>query len=241
VLLAMVVLSEPRRRMTAQAHADRAPAEPFGETLAALFRKRAYVYLLVGLTLYFATAQGAVVFIPSFMIRNHGLSITQTGVLVGFAATIASVLSTVFGGVLSDRLSRRDAKWLTWVPAICALVALPMFEITVLVEPLWLSIAVYAIAVAATAASFPSLLTAIHAVCGTRRRAFAIAVAMGLSNLVGQSLGPFMTGAISDFFAASVGSAEGLRRGLAVVCLLYLPMGLILLAAGKYMNRDSEA
>ena len=64
---------------------------------------------------------------------------------------------------------------------------------------------------------------------------------MGLSNLVGQSLGPFMTGAISDFFAASVGSAEGLRRALAVAFLLYLPMGLILLAAGKYMHGDAEA
>jgi MFS family permease len=240
VLLAMAVLTEPRRRMPADARADQV-TETMGATLAALFGKRAYAYLLVGLTLYFATAQGAVVFIPSFMIRNHGLTIVQTGMLVGAAATIASVMSTVFGGVLSDRLSRRDAKWLSWVPAICALVAFPMFEVTVLAGPLWLAITVYAIAVSATAASFPSLLTAIHAVCGTRRRAFAIAVAMGLSNLVGQSLGPFMTGAISDFFAASHGSAEGLRRGLAVVFLLYLPMGLILLSAGKYMSRDSEA
>jgi hypothetical protein len=30
---------------------------------------------------------------------------------------------------------------------------------------------------------------------------------------------------ISDFFTASAGSAEGLRRGLAVAFLLYLPMG----------------
>ncbi len=240
-LLAMVVLSEPRRRIPAHARVALAPTEPMGDTLVALFRKRAFVYLLIGLTLYFATAQGAVVFIPSFMVRNHGLTITQTGLLVGVAATIASLLSTVFGGVLSDRLSRRDAKWLAWVPAICALIALPMFEVTVLVEPLWLAIPVYAIAVSATAASFPSLLTAIHAVCGTRRRAFAIAVAMGLSNLVGQSLGPFMTGAISDFFAGSVGPAEGLRRALAAAFVLYLPMGLILLAAGKYMSRDSEA
>jgi MFS family permease len=206
-----------------------------------LFGKRAYVYLLIGLTLYFATAQGAVVFIPSFMIRNHGLSVTQTGVLVGFAATIASVMSSLLGGVLSDRLSRRDSKWLARVPAICGFVALPMFEVTVLVRPLWLSICVYVVAVSATAASFPTLLTAIHAVCGARRRAFAIAVAMGLSNLVGQSIGPFMTGAISDFFAASVGSAEGLRRALAIVFLLYLPMGLILLGTERYMSRDSEA
>ena len=116
-----------------------------------------------------------------------------------------------------------------------------MFEVTVWAGSLWLAIPVYAIAVSATAASFPSLLTAIHAVCGTGRRAFAIAVAMGLSNLVGQSLGPFMTGAISDFFGATLGPAEGLRRGLAVAFLLYLPMGLTLLAAGKYMARDSEA
>ena len=241
VLLAMIVLSEPRKRLPAHARVDQAPTEPMVATLSALFRKRAFVYLLIGLTLYFATAQGAVVFIPSFMIRNHGLSITETGLLVGIAATIASLLSTVFGGVMSDRLSRRDAKWLSWVPGVCALVALPMFEVTVWAGSLWLAIPVYAIAVSATAASFPSLLTAIHAVCGTRRRAFAIAVAMGLSNLVGQSLGPFMTGAISDFFGATLGPAEGLRRGLAVAFLLYLPMGLTLLAAGKYMARDSEA
>jgi predicted MFS family arabinose efflux permease len=241
VALAMLVLSEPRRRLPGQATIAQTPTEPMRATLAALFRKPAYVYLLIGLTLYFATAQGAVVFIPSFMIRNHGLSITDTGKLVGVAATIASLMSTVFGGVLSDRLARRDAKWLAWVPGICALVALPMFEATVLAQSLWLAIPVYAVAVSATAASFPSLLTAIHAVCGTQRRAFAIAVAMGLSNLVGQSLGPFMTGAISDFFAGAVGSAEGLRRALAVAFLLYLPMGLILLAAGKYMHRDAEA
>ena len=47
---------------------------------------------VIGLTLYFATAQGAVVFIPSFMIRNHGLSITETGLLVGVAAAKALAL-----------------------------------------------------------------------------------------------------------------------------------------------------
>src|SRR3546814_17838516 len=57
----------------------------------------------------FATAT-ATAFIRSGIMRVHGLSVGEAGVLLGLSLGLAGALGTWFGGRFADRLARRDPR-----------------------------------------------------------------------------------------------------------------------------------
>jgi MFS family permease len=90
------------------------------------------------------------------------------------------------------------------------------------------------------ASAVPAAFTAIHVVCGSRRRAFAIAITFFFANLLGLGLGPVITGALSDAFAVAHGKAEGLRYALMASTTVLLPAGWLMLRAVRTFRADAE-
>ncbi len=234
-LLCHLVLKEPRRTV---GHSFK--AEPLSAGLGRLFAKPAYCYLLGGMVVYFSLTQGAFVFVPSHLIRTFNLTMAEVGVLYSIVATCASIGGTIIGGFLTDWLSRKDPAWAARIPAIAMLACSVLYEFALLSNTLVLTLALMAMGNALVASMLPSMFAAIHAVCGNARRALAIALALAVGNLIGQSLGPVLTGALSDSLAVNAGSAMGLRQALMIVVVLFLPGGLLLLCAARYVVRDSE-
>jgi len=234
-LLCYLVLKEPRRKL---GHSFK--AEPLSAGLGKLLAKPAYCYLLSGMVVYFSLAQGAFVFMPSYLIRSFDLTMAEVGLLYSIVATCASIGGTIIGGFVTDWLSRKDPAWAARIPAIAMLVCIPLFELAMLSNTLVLTLIILAMGLALVASMLPSMFAAIHAVCGNARRALAIALALAAGNLLGQSLGPVLTGALSDALAVGADSALGLRRALMIVFVLFLPGGLLLLCAARHLARDCE-
>ena len=88
-------------------------------------------------------------------------------------------------------------------------------------------------------ASLPASFAAIHAVCGSARRATAIAIMLFFGNLLGFGVGPVVTGALSDMFSATHGPA-GLRYALLIVMALTIPTAIITFLAARHMSADME-
>jgi MFS family permease len=55
----------------------------------------------------------------------HGTGTGEAGSWLAGIALVTGGLGTYFGGVLADRLGRRDARWNLWLPGIAILVAAP--------------------------------------------------------------------------------------------------------------------
>jgi hypothetical protein len=91
------------------------------------------------------------------------------------------------------------------------------------------------------AAVVPSMFSALHVVCGSRRRALAVAVAFFFANLIGLGLGPLVTGALSDFLAVRYGAADGLRGALMLAVMVLLPAGWLMLRAARHLGADAES
>lgn len=87
----------------------------------------------------------------------------------------------------------------------------------------------------------PSLFAGIHIICGTRRRATAIALLYFLMNSIGLGGGPVITGMLSDAFGAHYGSAMGLRIAILISLVSLLPGGLCFLLARRSMKADEES
>ena len=236
--LARIVLKEPRKALHAETlHGG---DESTVAACRALLVKPAYRSMLGALVVYFLMASGALVFIVSLMIRAHGLDVAQAGALFGAVFAIGALIGNFGGGAFADRLAARDVAWLARVGGWGMIVAIPFYELalassTVMAMLPWLLAGAIAIH-----AAVPPVFSAVHVVCGSKRRALAIALIYFFANLIGLGLGPVMTGMLSDALGAVYGPAEGLRLSLMVATGALLPAGWLMLRAARTLKADAE-
>ena len=90
-----------------------------------------YQHKIVNLVMrYVRDSYGNGNFFPSFLIRSHGLSLAQVGIILALVAGIAGAVGTFLGGFLSDRLGTQDKRWYLWVPLLgLAAGTLPYFYV----------------------------------------------------------------------------------------------------------------
>jgi MFS family permease len=192
------------------------------------------------MVLYFLVAYGAVTWFPPYMSRVLGMPLEQIGAVYGLIAAVAALFGTVVGGILTDRLARRDRRWLARWPALILILCCPIYEIGLATD----SATIFFIAAFTggfgLSASVPAMFTFLHAVCGSARRSMAVAVTYFFANLLGLGFGPLITGALSDSFSATAGP-DGLRWALMLSIAILVPCGITLALAAKALEQDMEA
>ena len=162
---------------------------------------------------------------PSFLIRIHGLTLVEAGILLGGIGTLGGLIGAIAGGVMCDRLVRRDRRWQLWLPALGALGSAPMMLAFILwPESHFWEIAGMKVPVAAVFMLFGGIVSslwigptyaAIQSVAPDSLRTQASALFLFAFNLVGLGLGPLVVGIASDLLQESYG-VYGLRYALAV-------------------------
>jgi MFS family permease len=80
---------------------------------------------------------------------------------------------------------------------------------------------------------------AIHVVCGSRRRATAIAIVLFAGTLLGGGLGPLATGALSDLFRSRY-PVDGLRYALMITSGVLAPCSILFWIFGYAIPSDRE-
>lgn len=241
MLLAFVsrsTLKEPR--LIPEYAVAREAFEAVHVSMGRLKAKPSYRNIVYALVLYYLMAYGALVFTVSLMIRVHGLSVAEAGGLFGGLMALGAVVGYIGGGKIIDRLARRDADAIARLAGLLLLLSLPLYvgafllgNVTAMVMVLLLGSIVLAIAVLA-------IFSALHIVCGSKRRAMAVALAFFFANLVGLTAGPLITGALSDYLGAIYGPADGLRYALILMCLTFVPAAAFMQRASKHIKVDAE-
>lgn len=233
------LLAEPRTTLGFPGRA--AQGEALGAAVRTLFGKRSYVDVTISFVLYSLVAYGALTFTISFMIRVHGMTIAQAGSTFGSLSALAALVGTLGGGFLADRLAARDIAWVARLPGYGMLVSFPLYVYAWLTPSIALMNVAFIVAGTLLSAVIPPIFSALHIVCGSKRRATAAAIAGFAANLVGLGLGPLITGALSDLIAQSLGPAEGLRYALLIATTGFLPCGWFMLHAARHLETDAEA
>lgn len=236
-ILTYAVLDEPRRDSLAAA----APSESFLAALRMLVRKPSFVLLLCGISTYFVIAGGEAVFFISFIIRRYGLSVSDAGGMYSVVATISALVGTLFGTTIVNRMVAKDERWSCWLPAAAMLAAWPIYELVMIVQSLHLVLVLQAMAGTILIGAAPPMFNAIHIVCGSKRRATAVALMFFFINLIGQGLGPVLVGALSDWLAVGESSPDSIAGALMIVYVLFAPGAFFLLRASRSLLADRES
>lgn len=196
-LLVWRTVTEPPRGYTDPASLQGLERAGFGEALKVLLKKPAYVHVVIGATVAsfvgYATAQ----FTTSFLIRTHGLTIQDASLLFGVILGLMAGIGVFGSGWLSDKLSARYPKALSWFPFIGLALSVPLYVFGYMASNLWYAMP----ALMAAAALHYAYLGPMYAVSGgvadSRMRATAVAITLFVVNLLGYGLGPPLIGVLS--------------------------------------------
>jgi MFS family permease len=213
LLLRFTVREPPRGFAEKVKKVDDAPT--MLETGKLLMQRKSFRHMAIAAGLHAFIGYGAANFAPLFWTQNHGLTL---GILGTWSAVwgIFGALGTFLGGVTTDKLINRDARWYLWVPALSTIITLPF------------SLTIYSIGHTGFAiflAFFPAVtfnmylapnLALAHGLVGLRMRAMSSAVLFFILNIIGLGLGPLVVGAVSDFLEPSVGN-DNVRYALIIV------------------------
>jgi MFS family permease len=104
--------------------------------------------------------------------------------------------------MLTDRLARRDQRWIVWAPAIGLLLSAPLYVAGFLAPTKQTAMAILLAPPALQYIYLGPTMGLMHNMVTPRMRATATALLYLSVNLFGMGLGPTITGLLSDRFAA---------------------------------------
>jgi predicted MFS family arabinose efflux permease len=224
ILLGVVLLftiKEPQRgRYDAQGDSNR-QSDNMRTTLASLLGNKVYVRISVSFALLTMVGYAMAIWMAPIMLRNFDVSIGKVGLYLGCAYFIGGIPGPIIGGYLTDYLVKFDERWRAWLPAGAIIGVVIAYGFCLSATSLWGFLGFFSLAyflfMLPQAPSTSLLQNSVH----SSQRALAVAFAFLINNLLGQALGPFLIGMMSDSLNAEYGTKS----------LNYSVMGLCVCAA----------
>lgn len=221
VVLTLVVaatLREPTRGAVDGTTAPAPPTESTWQALSFLLAIPSYRHLVTAMALVQFAATALLNWLPSLLDRTHGLSPDRSGLPIALIVIVAGLIGTlVIGGLLTDRLARRDLRWVPMVAAFGS-VAMGLGALaTALAPTLPLLFAAYFVSAVGSLCFLAPSLTMTQTLAPIHLRATSGALALMIANLFGLGLGAPTIGFISDLLEPALGA------GSLAAALLVLP------------------
>ncbi len=212
-LVLVLTVREPLRQATA-AHASPAAGVRQPGAVAAIWAEPVTRWLVIGVAFTLLAAYSFGAWNIALMVRHHGLSLQQAGWISG-ASAISSITGSLVSGALTDRMVRRNLRWQMGVPLVGLVLSLLSGVAYLLLPAGTLPIATVLMVLFAFFLPWwaaPSY-AAISIVTPNQRRATANSMVLLAGAIVGNGLGPILTGWLSDVLNASLGG-DGLRYAM---------------------------
>ena len=211
-LVLVLTVREPLRQATAHA----SPAAGVGQpgAVAAIWAEPVTRWLVIGVAFTLLAAYSFGAWNIALMVRHHGLSLQQAGWISG-ASALSSITGSLVSGALTDRMVHRDLRWQMGVPLVGLVLSLVSGVAYLLLPAGTLPIATVLMVLFAFFLPWwaaPSY-AAISIVTPSQRRATANSMVLLAGAIVGNGLGPILTGWLSDVLNASLGG-DGLRYAM---------------------------
>ena len=211
----------------------------FGETLALLRSRRSFWYIALGCAMTSFVSYGNGNFFPSFLIRNHGMSIADVGLVLSLVAGVSGAIGTFAGGYMADKLILHDLRWYAWVPLLGGVLAFAPYFYVVLGENTTSILTVlFFVSIVNSLYLGPSIAVS-HAMVPPRMRAITSAVLFFVLNMIGLGLGPFLTGLVSDLLQPISGD-NNLRHAMLITATLGLTGILMFYLASRNLIKDLD-
>jgi predicted MFS family arabinose efflux permease len=198
-------------------------------------------------------------FLASFLIRYHGVSLSQAGLISMSVYGLSGVFGLFVGGIAADALYRRRSDGRLLVATISIVICAPFMFLSLL-RPAG-DVMGFALlmgtGVGVMYAYYATVYSTIQDIVEPALRGTAMALYFGAMYLAGASLGPLGTGMISDYFTAQAATAAGvtdhtmkalepfraagLHSAMYAIPIFAVLLAIVLFAASRTVKRDIDA
>ena len=218
---------------------EKTQAPPVAEVLSFMFRRASFVHLSLAAALHSTVWYASGAFNNAFFQRSHGMTALQAGSWISLFSAIGGA-GTFIGGYLADRLSKRgDRRWYLWVPGIATFLCVPFQFVAYLSPDLGLVLPMFGLMTFMAAVFFGPSFAMTQAIATLRMRSVATSLLLLVQTLIGQGIGPWLAGYISDQLAPSIGRSS-LRYSLVIVGLVNVWAALHYLIGARTLRQDLE-
>lgn len=242
-LLVLLTVREPARGHAENlgGDADRRPAPSIGGVFRYLWQRTAFRHLCLAAGLHSVVWYAGSQLNASFFQRSHGMTSQQAGAWLAAMAGVGT-LGTFLGGYLADRLSvwRGDRRWYLWLPGIATLAMVPFQFSSYLTNAHWPLALSFAIMTVLASFFFGPSFAMTQGLATLRMRAMATSILLLVQTLIGQGIGPFLAGEISEHLLPTYGK-DSLRYALVAVGLVNLWAALHYFRGARTLREDLDA
>ena len=207
------------------------------DTITLLRQRPSFWYIALGCALTAYVSYGNGNFFPSFLIRNHGMSLSEVGMVLALVSGITGAAGTFLGGYLADRLGQEDKRWYLWVPLLGGAAGfLPYFYVLLGESTVGILVTLVYVNLVTALYLGPSIAIC-HTLVPPAMRAITSAVLFFVLNMIGLGLGPLLTGVLSDLFLPGFGE-QNLRYAMLVTALVGAAAMLMFYLAARRLPQD---
>ncbi|MEK6335716.1 MAG: MFS transporter [Acidobacteriota bacterium] len=236
LLLAVIVffLREQRRGQT-----EVAAVRYTSKDWKILFQSVPLRYLYLGYALFGLASNNLGIWVPSFFVRAHGMSLVLIGTAAGILSIAVGVPVTIFGGYASDRF-RRFGKGGRMLFSMCAaLASIPLWlallfsDNTVLL--LFLNFVLFGLALSWLGPAAAD----VHEIAGPHLRGLGIGIYFSTVNLVAYGVGSPVIGKLNDWLGASTAPLQ-MRYSLLICPAACVLAAALLWRGSRSLKRESR-
>ncbi|HEV8658174.1 MAG TPA: MFS transporter [Thermoanaerobaculia bacterium] len=196
-----------------------------------LFRSVPLRYLYLGYALFALSSNSLGIWVPTFFIRVHHMSLMLIGTAAGILSIVVGIPVMILGGYYSDRFSRAFSGGRMAFTACAALASIPLWVALLfsnnLVVLLMLNVVLYGLALMWVGPAAAD----VHDIAGPHLRGLGIGIFFSTVNLVAYGIGAPVIGKLNDILGVST-NAEQMRISL-LVCPLACALSAVLLWSGS--------
>lgn len=239
LLIALVfrlTVADPRYRNAIKSTATQ---EPLMAAARRMWKTSSLRHVIIAAALSAVVASGTITFVPSFLMRTHGLTPMETGLSLAVVSGLFASSGVIFGGWITDRLARTNPNWNVWVPALAKLIGLPGLVAFFLIPDRPMALAVYCIPSFLSGMWLGPTYAMVQSLVPATMRSTAAAVLLLVYNILGLGAGPVAIGALSDIIREVFGG-DSLRTALLCITPVSIWAAAHYLIAGRSLKEDLE-
>jgi len=228
LLLAIVVffLREQRRGQT-----EVAAVRYTSKDWKILFRSVPLRYLYLGYALFGLASNNLGIWVPSFFVRVHGMSLVLIGTVAGILSIAVGVPVTIFGGYASDRFRRFGKGGRMLFSTCAALASVPLWLVLLFSGNAALLLVLNFVLFGLALSWLGPAAADVHDIAGPHLRGLGIGIYFSTVNIVAYGVGAPVIGKLNDLLGVS--SIPGLMRYSLLICPVACALSAWLLWSGS--------
>jgi len=196
-----------------------------------LFRSVPLRYLYLGYGLFGIASNNLGIWVPSFFVRVHGMSLALIGTVVGITAIVVGVPVTIMGGYVSDRFRRFGRGGRLLFSACVALASVPLWLMLLWGNSPVVLLALNGILFALAISWLGPAAADVHDIAGPHLRGLGIGIYFSTVNICAYGIGSPLIGKLNDL--QGVTSNPGLMRYSLLVCPVACVLSVVMLWRGS--------